>query len=210
MEEANTIFLSDGRKVVLDDTDDIILSLVSNNKTEDTFEMPYPSGGYGGGSLQLSPSGKYFVFSYFSGESEEAFLLLKIEDGRLKFLYNSGYLYGEDASYSFVNNEKILVQTFRTDTWYKENAKTDENGDMYYKFGELNLFNLETHELDRHSIHVYPSDDWEEEKTDVGTFMFSEINDSQLSVIVPWGKVIFCEPLENILVIRPEKNNSGL
>jgi len=210
MEEANTIFLSDGRKVVLDDADDIILSLVSNNKTEDTFEMPYPSGGYGGGALQLSPSGKYLVFSYFSGESEEAFLLLKIEDGRLKFLYNSGYLYGEDASYSFVNNEKILVQTFRTDTWYKENAKTDENGDMYYEFGELNLFNLETHELDRHPIHVYPSDDWEEEKTDVGTFMFSEINDSQLSVIVPWGKVTFCEPLENILVIRPEKSNSGL
>ncbi len=72
MGEPNTIFLSDGRKVVFEEDDDIILSLVSNNKTADTFEMLYPSAGYGGGSLQLSPSEKYLVFSYFSGESEEA------------------------------------------------------------------------------------------------------------------------------------------
>lgn len=202
MEDSNTIFLSDRRKVVLEEDDDIILSLVSNNKTADTFEMLYPSAGYGGGALQLSPSEKYLVFSYFSGESEEAFSLFKIENGRLKFLYDFGYLYGEDANYSFANNEKILVQTLRTGSWYKENAKTDENGDIYYEFGELNLFNLETHELSRHPIYVYPSEDWEEEKTDVGTFKFSEINDSQISAIVPWGKVTFCAPLENVLVVR--------
>ena len=130
MEETKTVFLADGRKVILDDDDDLILSLVSSNKTEDTCTVPYPSGGYGGGSLQLSPSEKYLVFSYFSGESEEAFSLFEIENGRLKFLYDSRYLYGEEANYSFVNDEKILVQTFRTDAWYKENAKTDENGDM--------------------------------------------------------------------------------
>lgn len=202
MEETKTVFLADGRRIVLDDDDDLILSLVSNNKTEDTCMVPYLSGGYGGGSLQLSPSEKYLVFSYFSGESEEAFSLFEIENGRLNLLYDSGYLYGEDAHYSFVNDEKILVQTFRTEFWYKENAKTDENNDMYYEFGELNLFNLETHELIRHTIHVYPSDDWEEEETDVGPFMFSEINGCQFSVIVPWGKVTFCEPLENILVVR--------
>ena len=202
MEETKIEFLADGRKVVLYDDDDIILSLVSNNKTDDTFKIPYPSGGYGGGELQLSPSEKYLVFSYFSGESEEAFSLFEIENGRLKLLYDSGYLYGEDARYSFVNDEKILVQTFRTEYWYKENAKIDENKDMYYEFGELNLINLETHELNRHTIHVYPSDDWEEEETDVGTFMFSEINGSQFSVIVPWGEVTFCEPMEDILVVR--------
>ena len=201
MEETKTVFLADGRKIILDDDDALILSFVSSNKTEDIYTVPYPSGGYGGGSLQLSPSEKYFVFSYFSGESEEAFSLFEIGNGRLKLLYDSGYLYGEDAHYSFVNDEKILVQTFRTEFWYKENAKTDENNDIYYEFGELNLFNLETHELIRHTIHVYPSDDWEEE-TDVGSFMFSEVNGCQFSVIVPWGKIIFCEPLENILVVR--------
>ncbi|MDE7229788.1 MAG: hypothetical protein K2N56_04845 [Oscillospiraceae bacterium] len=208
MDEMKTVFLSDGKKIVLDDDNDLILSLVSNKKTEDTYKLPYPSGGYGGRSLRLSPSEKYLVFSCFSGESEEAFSLFEIENARLKLLYDSGYLYGEDARYSFVDDEKILVQTFRTGSWYKENAETDENKGMYYEFGELNLFSLETHELSRHTIRVYPSDDWKEEETDVGSFMFSGIistkSGCQFSVIVPWGKITFSEPLENILVVRPE------
>ena len=73
MEETKIVFLSDNRKVVLEDDDDIILSFVSDDKAESRFEVPYPSGGYGGGWLKLSPSKNYVVFSYFSGESEEGF-----------------------------------------------------------------------------------------------------------------------------------------
>ncbi len=208
MEETKVVFLLDKRKVVLEDEGNIILSLISNSKVEDRFEVPYPSGGYGGGSLQLSPSKKYLIFSYFSGESEEAFCLLKIENNQLKFVYDSGYLYGEEANYSFVNDESILVQTFRTGTWYKENAEIDKNGDIYYEFGELNLFNIETNELSRHTIHVYPSDDWEEENTDVGTFAFSNINGREINVIVPWGKVTFYAPLKSTLDIKLKKNSS--
>ena len=200
--DTDIVFLPDGINVILDDDDDIILSVLSDGKTENSFEIPYPSGGYGGGSLLLSPSGNYLVFSYFSGQSEEAFSLFTIENGHLKFLYDSGYLYGEEANYSFINDEKILVQTFRTGTWYEENAETDQHGDIYYEFGELNLFNLETHELNRHTIHVYPSDNWEEEKTDIGTFSFSEINGSEFNITMPWGKVTFHGPLEKILAVR--------
>ena len=206
MEETKMVFLSDNRRVVLEDDDDIILSLASDDKTESRVEVPYPSGGYGGGWLTLSPSKNYVVFSYFSGESEEGFCLFNIEDHQLKLVYDSGYLYGEEANYSFVNNERILVQTFRTGAWYEENAEADENGDLYYEFGELNLFYMETQELSRHTIHVYPSDDWEEEVTDVGTFAFSDLNGSEFHVTVPWGKATFYAPLESVLVIRPEKN----
>lgn len=206
MEETKIVFLSDNRKVVLEDDDDIILSFVSDDKAESRFEVPYPCGGYGGGWLTLSPSKNYVVFSYFSGESEEGFCLFNIEDHQLKLVYDSGYLYGEEANYSFVNNERILVQTFRTGAWYQENAEADENGDLYYEFGELNLFYMETQELSRHTIHVYPSDDWEEEVTDVGIFAFSDLNGSEFHVTVPWGKTTFYAPLESVLVIRPEKN----
>ncbi len=209
MEETKIVFLSDNRKVVLEDDDDIILSFVSDDKAESRFEVPYPCGGYGGGWLTLSPSKNYVVFSYFSGESEEGFCLFNIEDHQLKLVYDSGYLYGEEANYSFVNNERILVQTFRTGAWYEENAEADENGDLYYEFGELNLFYMETQELSRHTIHVYPSDDWEEEVTDVGTFAFSDLNGSEFHVTVPWGKTTFYAPLECVLVIRPEKNSTG-
>jgi len=209
MEKTKVAFLSDGQKVVLEDDDEITLSLISNEIVEDRLEISYPSGGYGGGSLQLSPSKKHLIFSYFSGESEEAFILLKVKNGQMKVVYDSGYLYGEDANYTFVNDERILIQTFRTGTWYEEAAKTDKNGDTYYEFGELNLFDIETLELSRHTIHVYPADDWEEEVTDVGTFAFTDINESEFNVIMPWGKVTFYAPLKNILDVRPKSTSNS-
>lgn len=203
MEETKTVFLTDGRKVVLEDEENIFLSLITNDEVEHIFEVSYPSSGYGGGSLLLSPSEEYLVFSYFSGESEEAFMLFKIAHKRLQLLYASGYLYGEDANYCFVNRETILIQTFRTGAWYEEDAEIDENGDKYYEFGVINIFNVETQELNTHNIRVYPSDEWEEEETDYGSFMFSEmINDNAFSVIMPWGKEIFHYPLQDIIIIR--------
>ena len=201
----NLLVLADGSKIILQDEDDISLSFVLNGKTKDTFQFPYPSGGYGGGSLLLSPSEKYVIFSYFSGQSEERFALFEIVDSQFKFLYDSDYLYGENANYDFADNEKILIQAFRTGSWYKENAKTDENGELYYAFGELNLLNLETFSLDRHPILVYPSDDWKEEKTDVGTFLFTDIADGMLRVEMPWGTETFRYPLQETLVIRFSK-----
>ena len=201
----NLVVLADGRKVVLEDDQDISLSLVINDDMQDTCQFPHLSGNYGGGSLLLSPSERYVVFSYFSGESEEGFALLEIEGKHLRLLYDSDYLYGEDANYSFINQEKGLVQTFRTGGWYEEEAQTDENGDSYYQFGELNLLDLETNQLDRHTIVVYPSEDWVEEETDVGKFLFSHMEDGKsLCAEMPWGKEIFPYPLEETLVIRWE------
>lgn len=201
----NLVTLADGSEIILQDDNDILLFLVSNDRVKDTFQFPHLSGNYGGGSLQLSSSEKYVIFSYFSGESEEGFALLEIVDSQFRLLYDSDYLYGEDANYSFADSEKILIQTFRTDSWYKENAETDENGDMYYAFGELNLLNLETFNLDRHTVLVYPSDDWIEEKTDVGVFLFSDMADGMLKIEMPWGSENFQYPLQETLVIRFSK-----
>lgn len=198
----NFVTLADGSKIILQDENDISLVFISNNSIKNAFQFPHLSENYGGGSLLLSPSEKYMIFSYFSGETEEGFALLEILDSQLKVLYDSDYLYGEDANYCFANNEKILVQTFRTGSWYKENAEIDENGDMYYTFGEINLLNLETFALDRHTIFIYPSDDWEEEKTDIGIFLFTDIADGRLEVEMPWGKEIFQYPLQKTLIIR--------
>lgn len=207
MEDLKSIVvMADGKKLFLEDKDDISLSFVLNDKVEDMFRFPELSGNYGGGSLLLSPTEKYVMFSYFSGESEEGFALFQIENCQLRLLYDSKYSYGEDANYSFTNNEKLLIQTFRTGIWYKDEAEIDENGDMYYKFGELNILNLKTLELNRHTILVYPSVDWEEEKTDIGTFLFSDIADGKvLNVEMPWGSETFQYPLRDTLVVRFNK-----
>lgn len=103
----NLVILADGSQIILQDEDDISLSLISNDRTKDIFQFPYHSGGYGGGSLLLSPSERYVIFSYFSGESEEGFVLLEIVNNQFKFLYDSDYLYGEDANYGFADNENF-------------------------------------------------------------------------------------------------------
>lgn len=201
----NHVTLADGRKIVLHDEDDISLSLVSYSGVEETLPFSHLSGNYGGGSLLLSPSQKYVIFSYFSGESEEGFALLEIVNNRLKLMYDSDYLYGEDANYSFANDERTIIQTFRTGAWYKDEAEIDENGDMYYEFGELNLLSLKTNNLNRHTILVYPSDDWKEEETDVGTFSFLGIEDGILRVEMPWGSEAFQYPLQETLVVKFNK-----
>ncbi len=199
------VTLADGSRIVLDDEDNVLLSLLSHNGVEDTLQFPHLSGNYGGGSLLLSPSQKYLIFSYFSGESEEGFALLEIANNRLKLLYDSDYLYGEDANYSFTNNETIIIQTFRTGAWYQDDASIDENGDMYYEFGELNLLNLETYDLDRHTILVYPFADWKEEETDAGTFLFSDITSGMLRIEMPWGSESFPFPLQETLIVKFNK-----
>lgn len=196
------ITLADGRRIILQDDEEIILSLVSKDGTETTLVFPHLSGNYGGGSLVVSPSENYVIFSYFSGESEEGFALLELANDQLKLLYDSAYLYGEDANYCFADHEKILVQTFRTGAWYQGEAETDENGELYYQFGELNLLSLETYTLERHPILVYPSSDWIEEETDVGTFRFSEITNGMLRVEMPWGSESFPYPLPETLIVR--------
>lgn len=83
MREGACLTLSDGREVRLQDDSDILLSICSNH--EETYSLPFscPPGGYGGGTLLLSPSEQYLIFSFFSGESEEGFSLFRIEDSRL-------------------------------------------------------------------------------------------------------------------------------
>ena len=89
------IILNDGRRIVLEDKEEICLTLYSCAEAGQTFLVPYPSAGYGGGSLWLSLSEKYLLFAYYSGESEEAYCLFRIEDGGLKLVYESGYRCGE-------------------------------------------------------------------------------------------------------------------
>ena len=79
--DTDIVFLPDGRNVILDDDDDIILSVLSDGKTENSFEIPYPSGGYGGGSLLLSPSGKYLVFSIFQARVKKHSHCLQLKTG---------------------------------------------------------------------------------------------------------------------------------
>ena len=206
MDEGRRVVLGGGREVVLEDEDDILLSVISDGETKFTFSVPYPEGGYGGGMLFLSESEQYLVFSYFSGQSEEAFLLFRIDGCNLEPIYHSEYCYGEDGNYYFSREEDFLVQTLRTGwwSWFEEEAQTDSEGNPCYEFGLIQILDITKRELSRHVIHVYPSGDWEEE-TDVGPFQISEIiNDNTINITMPWGEEKFTFPFGDVIVVKPK------
>ena len=74
----NLVTLADGSKIILQDEDDISLSLISNDGTKDIFQFPYHSGGYGGGSLLLSPSERYVIFLTFRVRVKKGLYYLKL------------------------------------------------------------------------------------------------------------------------------------
>lgn len=205
MEGQKRVVLNDKREILLNDENDIVLSVVSNGETKYTFPVPYPSEGYGGGTLLLSLSEQYLIFTYYSGQSEEAFILFRIDSDVLKPIYESGYFYGEGASYIFSNSEKFLFQALRTGWWYEEEAETDKNGDPFYVFGEINVLDIMKKTLTKHSIHIYPSDSWKEEVTDEGSFQLTKIvNTNILHVMMPWGEETLALPLKDSIVFKPE------
>ena len=184
MKEAMNVILDDGREIMLVEEEDISI-LINGQKV---YTMPNPAAGYGGGILIVSPAEKYLVFSYFSGQSQEAFVLFNIDDMGWNLIYECGYSFGEGSNYFFIKDEKILVEAKRTGWWCEEDAEIDSEGNPYYEFGELNFLDIDNSKLAINKIFVYPTDCWEEDVTDNGYIENLEVvGENRLSLKLPWG-----------------------
>lgn len=205
MKEGTHLTLKDGREILLQDDEDIFLSVRSGHETLFSYPFTCPSGGYGGGTLLLSPSEQYLIFSFFSGQSEEGFSLFQIEDSRLVPLFESEYFYGEGASYLFSDDEGVLFQSLLGGfgPWYVEDAYQDEEGAPYFRYGEINILDVKSKSLSRHKFHVYPSETWVEEID--GPSDISKITGGDtLHIAMPWGEETLTLPLADTIVFRPE------
>lgn len=205
---AKSVVLTDKWEIVLNDENDIFLSMTDNGHIIYTCPIPNPVSGYSGGGLYLSSSEQYLLFSYYSGQSSETFMLFKIEKYSLKLLYNSGDLFGENGDFSFSCGEEFLMQTLRTG-WYADEEdvdKIDKNGDTFYELGVINILKIRDKILYTHTVYVYPSDscpDNRKEKiTDNGPFEICKITDDFADFIMPWGKETILLPLDGDVIIR--------
>lgn len=112
--EQKRVILKDKREIILKDEQDISICLLQNGEVQSVFLVDEPSVGYDGREIALSPTEQSLLFSYYSGQSEEAFILFEIEPLLLKSVYEIEYLYGEEANYCFLANGETLFQTLRT------------------------------------------------------------------------------------------------
>ena len=187
MEEIIKVNLSDKREIILQGEDDISISLHDGEEIKCSYSVPYPSCGYGGGTLLLSPTEQYLLFAYYSGESDEAFMLFRIAGDKLELVYESACFFGEDANYCFNGDENCLMQALRTGWWCADEVEVDEAGKAFYEFGKINVLDIKNGVLTKHSIYVYPSSNWVEDVTDNGAFrLLAVMNDSTVVVSLPW------------------------
>ncbi|MDE7326635.1 MAG: hypothetical protein K2N63_10210 [Lachnospiraceae bacterium] len=210
MKEGRHILLRDKREIILHDDiilqndNAILISILLEGNTIYSYPIAYPSGGYGGGTMLLSLSEQYLLFSYYSGQSEEAYILLRIRDSYLESVYESGYLCGEGASYVFSEDENYLFQALPASlgSWYvDENAQMDENKTPYFQYGEINMLHIGNKEVKKHSLNVYPSWNWDEDMAEAEPFYISAVADQFLSLAMPWGEIKLEFPLQDIIVL---------
>lgn len=197
-----SIVLADKREIVLNDEDDIFLSMTNNGQVIYTCPIPNPLGGYGGGGLYVSSSEQYLLFSCYCGQSSETFMLFKIEKNSLEILYASEECFGENGDFCFSGDEEFLLQTLRTGWWYAGEEEIDKNGDKFYEFGVINILKIKDKVLDTHTVYVYPSDNWKEEITDNGPFEISEMTGGFVNFTMPWGEKTLLLPLDGDVTIK--------
>ena len=205
MKKGTHLTLNDGREILLQDDEDILLYIRSKHETLYPYLFSCPSGGYGGGTLLLSPSEQYLIFSFFSGESEEGFSLYQIEDNRLVPLFDSEYFCGEGASYLFSDDEGILFQSLLGGfgPWYVEDAEQDEEGAPYFQYGEINILDMKSKSLSQHKFRVYPSETWKEE-IDGPSYISKITSGDTLHIAMPWGEETLTLPLADTIVFKSE------
>ena len=200
---ATSVTLSDMREIILDD---IVISMKKGKEIIHAFEFPVPSAGYGGGALMLSPSERYLVFSYYSGQSEEAYILFEIYDTCLKFIYGSDYLYGEGASYLFSEREDFLYQALPKSIgpWYCEMAEEDENGELFFDFCQINVLDIQKTIVTHSSIQVIPPEHWDDELAEGEPPCLIDIVDCHtLRITMPWGEEQLALSLNGRITFRP-------
>jgi hypothetical protein len=202
------VFLKDKREIYLNDEDyPISFSIVSNGKPLFDFPFSDPSSGYGGGHIFLSPSESYLIFLYYSGQHEEAFTLFEIGN-KLELFYESDYLIGAGATYSFSKDEKIFIQFLPDshDGWCGREPEEDEEGKQFYSFGYINTLDMEKKEFLQHKVLIYPIGDWQAEQywepNKIYEPLSPELTDDILTISMPWGNERIKFPLEDKIVFK--------
>ena len=204
-DDIKCVIFKDGKEIHLNDEGDI--SIVFNGKTLSCVPILYPDRGYAGGSLYLSPSNLYLLFSYYSGQSEEAFSLFRIGN-ELEAVYEMPYSYGEIASYAFSNNEGLLIQCLPNtcaewwQPWLDKDTEQDENGNLYFDFGEIGVLDIENTIMSKHVIRIYPTQGWCPKSEEYEPFMFPKMTGDTLKISMPWGDEVLQLPLRDVIIFN--------
>lgn len=171
---------------------------------EERLEFPYPNAGIGGGSLTLSPSERLLLFSYFSGQSEEAYRLISAGPN-LRQLGSCEYLSGEAASYAFSPDEQLMLLALPASCTPREQAELekDASGNLFLEFGLLRVHRIVDDVATQHSIRVYFDQVWEPNRDDYDPELYPEIiNQGDVKITLPWETINLTAPISDVVELH--------
>lgn len=208
-EEIKLVKLNDGSQIQLRDEDEISIEKMIDGEIVSSVSLEFPSAGYAGGAIHVSPCGSYILFAFYSGQSEEAFTLLKNGEN-IEILFESGYSFGEAASYCFSEDKSTLFQGLPCSCsewwmpWEDEVLEEDAEGNEFFEFGSINILNIKTGELKRSEIRIQPTKGWEPAESKYNPLLLQGIvAKNELRISWPWAEEILKLPLPNILIYKP-------
>lgn len=160
----------------------VLLKLVDGDSILDTYQVEYPVCGFGGCDLIESPDHSMVVLALFSGQSDYAFKVFKVSEGKLVLVLDEDYSFGE-AVYMWSADGKKLYQI--VDTYLYMEVSDFET----HRVGTLNIYDIpEKRKETKEITYVFAGFDLDE--LDFFRMVFS-VNDDKACVVMP-NDVIMC------------------
>ena len=208
-EEIKIVNLNDGSQIQLLDDDEISIVKLTDGNVVSSVALEFPSAGYAGGKLHVSPCESYILFAFYSGQSEEAFTLLKNGEA-IEVVFESGYEFGEAASYCFSSDRRTLYQGLPRSCcdwwmpWDEDDLEEDSEGNKYFYFGFINTFDIQRRELRKCEVRIQPARTWKPSEKLYDPLLFKSLSfNKELIVCWPWGEELLNLPLAGVLIYKP-------
>ncbi|USD23099.1 hypothetical protein MJO52_08180 [Microbulbifer variabilis] len=216
IEDMNHIHLENGLDLYLEDDDEVQITLRKDGQLLSKVVLPWPSSGYGGGSLIVSDSQNYLVFSYYSGQSEEAFKLYQLTD-EINEIFSLNYQFGEAASFGFNQAESTLLMAYPLSCsewwqpWEDDDLEVSESGERFLYFGDIKVLDIKRNSITHHEIKLKIPNGWEPSTEEYSPYLLPSFTpENSVDLSMPWGKMSLRFPFgKNILIDMASKASNA-
>ena len=167
--------------------------------------LPYPAAGLGGGRFVASPSGRWLLFSYHSGQTEEGFVVLEAEDLRVHVA--QPYLPGVTATFGFDEAERALVMAAPLDAsewwWPWTEGETAPEPPGRRAAPVARLVHVDLSDGSRHEVTVvaHAAENWIPRGSDFDPTLRPRLSARSLALSFPWGEEHVPLPLADVVRI---------
>ena len=88
--------------------------------------------------------------------------------------------------------------------WEEDDLEEDQEGNKYFYFGSINIFDIQSRELTICEIRIQPTRSKEPSEKQYDPLLFKSLSiNKELVVSWPWGEEGLNLPLANVLIYKP-------